>query len=66
MLVERRPNAAAPLCNLSATDSLRLRRRHGRAAYLVALFTERRSKRVATEPARAGRTPAQAARTLPS
>ena len=66
MLAERRLQATAPLCDLGLTDSLRLRRRHGRATYLVALFTERLSKHAAaTRPARAGRS-TQAARTLPS
>ena len=64
MLVERRPNAAAPLCDLSVPESLRLRRRHGRGAYLVALFTERRSKRAATTTT--GRVTSQTVRTLPS
>ena len=47
MPVERRPHAAAPLSDLSAADSLRLRRRYGRAAYLLALFTGRRNKQFA-------------------
>ena len=48
MVAERRPVAATPLCNLSVTESLRLRRRQGRASYLVDLFTERRARGAAT------------------
>jgi hypothetical protein len=70
MLIARRQHAAAPLCDLNLTESLRLRRRHGRTAYLLALLTERRGKR--DDAARFGaqahpeRATAQAARTLPS
>jgi hypothetical protein len=63
MLVERRQPAAAPIRGLSPTASLRLRRRHGRAAYLLALLTDRRH----TAPAGHGQAAhTQAARTLPS
>jgi hypothetical protein len=47
MPIERRTQFAAPLSDLSAADSLRLRRRHGRAAYLLALLTGRRNKQLA-------------------
>ena len=70
MLVERRPRAATPLCDLNITESLRLRRRQGRATYLVALFTERRGKQppvpAPIEPGRADRANSRATRSLPS
>jgi hypothetical protein len=67
MLVERRPHAAAQLSDLSAADSLRLRRRHGRAAYLLALFAGRRSKRLAvSQPAGQAQVKRINAGTLPS
>jgi hypothetical protein len=47
MLIECRPHTAAPLSDLSAADSLRLRRRYGRAAYLLALLSGRRNKQLA-------------------
>ena len=53
MLAQRRAPMSAPLCDLRVTDSLRLRRRQGRASYLIALFTERRAKSV-TQPAPSG------------
>lgn len=53
MFVERRSREIMPLCDRSATESLRLRRRHGRASYLLALFTERRGKQP-TAPQSAG------------
>lgn len=42
MLASRPMVAAKPLRDLPVTESLRLRRRQGRASYLIALFTERR------------------------
>jgi hypothetical protein len=63
MLVESRPPAATPLGDLNVADSLRLRRQHGRATYLVALVAGRRRKRQTAGQARAGRINA---RTLPS
>jgi hypothetical protein len=45
MMVERRPRAAAPLCDLGLVASLRQRRRHGRFAYLIALFSGREATR---------------------
>ena len=67
MLIARRPHVAAPLCDLSVTESLRLRRGHGRAAYLFALFTERRIKHsAAPQPAEQTQARRSDARTLPS
>lgn len=65
MTVEQRPRAATPLCDLGVAASLRQRRRHGRAAYLIALF----ARRPVARPAEAvvtghGRAVARAARTL--
>jgi hypothetical protein len=64
MLAERRTHAAAPLRDLSVPESLRLRRRRGRAIYLLALLTDRRGKQSA--PSATERVTAQAAHTLPS
>jgi hypothetical protein len=70
MLDERRPRAATPLCDLSVIEALRLRRRQGRAAYLIALFTERRGTQLAAsrsaEQGRAERANSSATRSLSS